>query len=148
PGTQGAPGNATRGGAGDGMRGGMGGGLLGGATVSTEATTLLKTEADAYTWVAAASGSQTAASYQLATGSPVMAIGGFNGSDPSPTLDEFKALVAANKIHYYIGGAQGGRGMQQNGGSNAAAEISAWVTENFTATTVGSSILYDLTATA
>jgi 4-amino-4-deoxy-L-arabinose transferase-like glycosyltransferase len=146
PGTQGAPGNATRGGAGDGIRGGMGGGLLGGATVSTEVTTLLKTDADAYTWVAAASGSQTAASYQLATGSPVMAIGGFNGSDPSPTLDEFKALVAANKIHYFIGGGQGGGGMQQNGGSSAAAEISAWVTANFTATTVGSSTLYDLTA--
>jgi 4-amino-4-deoxy-L-arabinose transferase-like glycosyltransferase len=146
PGTQGAPGNATQGGTRDGMRGGMGGGLLGGATVSTEATTLLKTDADAFTWVAAASGSQTAASYQLATGSPVMAIGGFNGSDPSPTLDEFKALVAANRIHYYIGGAQGGRGMQQNGGSNAAAEISAWVTENFPATTVGSSTFYDLTA--
>lgn len=42
------------------------------------------------TWAAAAIGAQDAASYQLATGEPGMAIGGFNGTDPSPTLAEFK----------------------------------------------------------
>lgn len=38
---------------------------------------------------------------------PVMPIGGFNGSDPSPTLTQFKAYVAAGKIHYFIGGTTG-----------------------------------------
>ncbi|MCZ9338136.1 glycosyl transferase, partial [Streptomyces sp. TRM76130] len=71
---------------GGGMRGGGGGGmggLLNGADVDSEVKELLETDADDYTWVAAAVGAQNAASYQLATGSPVMAIGGFNGTDPS-----------------------------------------------------------------
>ena len=37
-----------------------------------------------------------------------MAIGGFNGGDPAPTLAEFQAVVAAGDIHYYIVGGQGG----------------------------------------
>ena len=41
-----------------------------------------------------------------------MAVGGFNGTDPAPTLEQFQALVAAKKIHYFVGGgtAMGGRG--------------------------------------
>ena len=122
------------------------GGLLGGTQVSTETATALQTDAEGFTWVAAAVGAQSAADYQLATGLPVMAIGGFNGSDPSPTLDEFKALVAAGQVHYFVGG--GRTGGQQNGGSSSSAEISAWVTETFTSTTVGGVTLYDLTASS
>ena len=118
------------------------GGLLNGASVSSELTALLTDNAEHYTWVAAAIGSQNAASYQLATGDPVMAIGGFNGSDPSPTLDEFKALATAGRIHYFLGGDLGGR---QNGGSAAAGEIAAWVADTYTATTVGGTTVYDLT---
>jgi len=125
-------------------RGGFGGGLLGGTTVSSEMSALLTADASSYRWVAAAAGSQTAASYQLATESPVMAVGGFNGSDPSPTLQQFQALVADQQVHYYIGGGQGGG--QQNGGSNASAEIAAWVAATFPAQTVGGTTVYDLTA--
>jgi len=49
-------------------------------------------------------GANSAAGYQLATDDPVMAIGGFNGTDPSPTLAQFQAYVAEGKIHYYISG--------------------------------------------
>ncbi len=125
-----------------GAPGGMGG-LLNGASVSSELVSLLSTDASSYTWVAAATGAQNSASYQLATGYAVMAVGGFNGSDPSPTLDQFKALVSAGKIHYYIGSGVGGG--QQSGGSNSSSEISTWVSENFTAQTVGSTTVYDLT---
>ena len=69
---------------------------------------LLQKDADKYTWVAATVGAQSAAGYQLSTGDPVMSLGGFNGSDPYPTLAEFKALVAAGKVHYFIGGGSGG----------------------------------------
>jgi hypothetical protein len=55
--------------------------------------------------VAAAVGSNSAAGYQLATQAPVMAIGGFNGSDPSPTLAQFRRWVAEGRIHYFIAGA-------------------------------------------
>ena len=54
-----------------------------------------------------------------------MAIGGFNGSDPSPTLAQFQALVAQGQIHYFLAG--GGMGGDQTGGSNASAQISTWV---------------------
>ncbi|HEY3408229.1 MAG TPA: glycosyltransferase family 39 protein [Propionicimonas sp.] len=118
------------------------GSLLNGAGTSTALVNLLSQDAASYTWVAAAVGSQNAASYQLATGDAVMAIGGFNGSDPSPTLEEFKADVAAGKIHYFLGDTLGGR---QNGGSSSATEIATWVSQTYTATTVGGTTVYDLT---
>ncbi len=52
--------------------------------------------------------------------------------------------VEAGDIHYFISGAQGFGG--QMGGSGASAQIAAWVTQTFTATTVDSVTLYDLTA--
>lgn len=118
------------------------GGLLDASTPSTEVVSALSVNASDYRWVAAAIGSQNAAGLQLATGLPVMAIGGFNGSDPSPTLAQFQAEVAAGKVHYFIGG--GGFGMAQNGGSSASAEIAAWVAETFTAQTVDGTTVYDL----
>jgi len=133
-----APGAATGGG------GGMGG-LLNGSKVGEKITTLLLKDADSYTWVAATVGANNASSYQLATEKSVMPIGGFNGSDPSPTLAQFKAHVVAGKIHYFIGG--GGIG-QSSGGSNASSEISAWVKATFTAQTVSGVTLYDLTQPA
>jgi hypothetical protein len=132
---------------GGGRLGGGMGGLLDAATVSTEMKTLLEANADQYTWVAAAVGSQSASGYQLATGKPVMPIGGFNGSDPSPTLVQFQQYVAAGKIHYFIGGGGfGGGGGRSMGGSNASSEISTWVAATFTAKTVGTTTVYDLTA--
>ncbi|PRZ41481.1 4-amino-4-deoxy-L-arabinose transferase-like glycosyltransferase [Antricoccus suffuscus] len=121
------------------------GGLLDAGSVGSEITALLQKSADSYTWVAATVGSQSSAGYQLATGDPVMAIGGFNGSDPSPTLAQFKAYVAAGKIHYFIGGGMGG-GRAQDGGSSAASQIASWVAKSFTAQTVGGATVYDLTA--
>ncbi|GMA86874.1 hypothetical protein GCM10025868_21240 [Angustibacter aerolatus] len=53
-----------------------------------------------------------------------MAIGGFNGSDPAPTLAQFQAYVAAGEIHWVIGSGGGGLG-QQNGGSSASSEIAS-----------------------
>ncbi|MEV8430644.1 ArnT family glycosyltransferase [Streptomyces chartreusis] len=127
-----------------GMPGGGGaGGLLNGASVSDEAKALLEKNADHYTWAAAAIGAQNAASYQLSTGDPVMAIGGFNGTDPSPTLAEFKKYVADGKIHYFIGSGSGG-GMG-GGSSGTSSQISSWVQENFESVTVDGSTFYDLT---
>jgi 4-amino-4-deoxy-L-arabinose transferase-like glycosyltransferase len=126
-------------------RGGMGG-LLDATTVSAEMKALLEANGSSDTWVAAAVGSQNASGYQLATGLPVMPIGGFNGSDPSPTLAQFQQYVRAGKIHYFIGGGGGfGRG-GQNGGSNTSSQIAQWVADNFTAQTVGGVTVYDLTS--
>ncbi|WP_328943601.1 glycosyltransferase family 39 protein [Streptomyces sp. NBC_00250] len=140
---------------GEGFGGGGMGGLLNGASVGTEAKSALLADADSYTWVAATVGAQNAASYQLATEKPVMAIGGFNGSDPSPTLAQFKQYVAEGKIHYFIGsgesgGSAGGTGedggrMGGGGGPGGNSEISTWVAETFEKVTVGNATFYDLT---
>ena len=148
--TQGqAPGGTTQGGgAATGGRGGAGGmgGLLNAATPSTAVVSALSANADQYTWVAAAIGSQNAAGLQIGTQLPVMAIGGFNGSDPSPTLAQFQEYVQAGKIHYFLAG--GGFGGQQNGGSNASSQISTWVQQNFATVTIGGTTFYDLTQPA
>jgi ABC-type transport system involved in cytochrome c biogenesis permease subunit len=126
---------------GPGGGGGMGG-LNGGTEVSSAAKTLLSADAGSYTWVAAAIGSNTAASYQLATGYPVMAVGGYNGTDPAPTLAQFKQMVAQGKIHYFISSGTGGS--TSSSGSNASSQIASWVAKNFTPKTVGDSTVYDL----
>ena len=138
PGGSGAPGAGGRG------PGGPGGGLLNAAEPDAAVVRLLNADAASYTWVAAAVGSNNAAGFQLATRRPVMAVGGFNGTDPAPTPDRFRALVAARRIHYFVGG--GPMGMRRaSSGSDAAQRIAEWVRQNFTAVTVGGVTLYDLT---
>ncbi|GAA5049001.1 glycosyltransferase family 39 protein [Streptomyces similanensis] len=136
-------GRSGEGGRTGGMGGGMGG-LLNGAQVGSEAKKLLERDASKYTWVAASIGSQNAASYQLATGDPVMAIGGFNGTDPSPTLAQFKKYVDQGKIHYFISGGGMGGGMGGSGNSTSS-QITSWVEKNFKKVTAGSATFYDLT---
>ncbi|PZF98095.1 ArnT family glycosyltransferase [Micromonospora deserti] len=121
--------------------GGMGG-LLDSREPSAELRELLERGSGDYTWIAATVGSNNASGYQLATGDPVMAVGGFNGSDPSPTLAQFQRYVAEGKIHYFVGGG----GFRANGGSNASAEIAAWVAETFPAQTVDGVTVYDLSS--
>ncbi len=138
------PGGTLPGGAPGGTVPGAGGagGLLDASTPSATLVSMLSTDAGSYTWAAAAVGAQTAAGYQLATGLPVMSLGGFNGSDPWPTLAVFQTHVSDHQVHYFLGG--GGRG--SNGGSSATSEIAGWVAANFTATTVDGVTVYDLTA--
>jgi 4-amino-4-deoxy-L-arabinose transferase-like glycosyltransferase len=129
-----------------GPAGGAGGagGLSGNTQVSSALVKLLEKGASGYTWVAATEGSQEAAPLELATGGePVMAIGGFNGTDPAPTLAEFKALVAEHKIHYYIGA-----NSQSFGGGRGSSAIATWVASHFKKETVGGSTVYDLTQAA
>ncbi|MEP6479609.1 MAG: glycosyltransferase family 39 protein [Rhodoglobus sp.] len=117
------------------------GGLLQASVVSEQVKALLSADASDYRWVAAAIGSNSAAGYQLATEHAVMPIGGFNGSDPSPTLAEFQALVAAGDIHYFIAGEVG----RANGGSSISSSIQTWVEANYTAVKLDGLTLYDLT---
>ncbi|WP_037634056.1 ArnT family glycosyltransferase [Streptomyces katrae] len=152
PGGQAAGGRGVRGpqNTGGGPGGGPGGGLLNGTKAGKEATAALRKDAEKYTWAAAAVGAQNAASYQLASGRPVMPIGGFNGSDPSPTLAKFQEYVRTGKVHYFIGGndSAGGEGQAMRGGpgGGTSSAISTWVKANFRSTTVGGATFYDLTA--
>lgn len=144
-------GNGNGNGAGAGGANGNGGanigGLLSGSSSTPQITAMLNKNAEDYRWAAAAIGSNSASGFQLASGEPVMAIGGFNGSDPYPTLAQFEEYVANGDIHYFIagGGGMGGGPGGFGGDSSATGAISSWVAENFAATTVDGVTIYDLT---
>ena len=151
--------------------GGGGSGIGNAARPSDQVLALLEQDSDRYAWVAATTGSTSAASYQLATQRAVMPLGGFSSGDPSPTLEQFQQDVADQKIHWFIGGGGlgGGFGGGPPGAGDATAQdpasvgdeggqapnvatteaqkISTWVSENFASTTVDGVTLYDLTAT-
>ncbi len=133
-GTAAAPGGIAAG------RAGGPGGLAGDTQVAAALTRLIRDGAAGYRWAAATVGSESAAPLQLASGEPVMAIGGFNGTDDTPALAEFERLVAAGEIHYFVGANQSSFG----GGSGPAAQITAWVRAHFKAETVGGETVYDL----
>lgn len=118
-------------------------GALGGpgeATAPAELTTLLKSSGAK--WSAIVSGATQAASLELATGTSVIALGGWNGGDPYPTLAQFQAMVDRGEIGYFISGGMGGMG----GGRGGNSEVAAWVEANFQAQTVGNATVYKLGA--
>lgn len=92
-------------------------------------------------WAAATVGSMTASSLELKTGTSVMAIGGFMGSDNSPTLTQFQSYVADGQVRYFIPGDRRG---PPGGRSGSAGDITTWVQQNFTPIDVGGATVYDL----
>ena len=70
----------------------------------------------------------------LATGQPVMAMGGFSGADPAPTLAQFRALVAAGRVHYVLvsGGTGMGPGLTAPPGMGGRSGVFQWVIANGT----------------
>jgi 4-amino-4-deoxy-L-arabinose transferase-like glycosyltransferase len=132
----GSPGGA------DGTRGAGGPGGTG--SVSSALSRLLESGASGYKWAAATISSTSAASLELGSnGVPVMAIGGFTGSDPAPTLAQFEKLVSAREIHYFVSSGSGAGG--PGGSSGSGSQITAWVKAHFTAKTVGGMTVYNLT---
>ena len=69
-----------------------------------------------------------------------MAIGGFTGRDPAPSLAEFKRLASGHKIHYFVSS-----GLE---GSGDPSQITSWVMSHLKAETVGGTTFYDLAAAA
>jgi hypothetical protein len=132
------------GGFGRGGAGGGGAGFLNSSQSNAVNNTALQADAGTYTWAAATVNSNNAAGYQLGSGEPVMAIGGFNGTDPAPTLAQFEKDVSEGKIHYFIASGGGGFGGGA-GGSGDASEITSWVEAHFTSQTLGGVTVYDLT---
>ena len=104
------------------------------------------------TWSAAVPSTMAAAGLELSSNTSVMGLGGFSGSDPTPTLTQFQAEVAAGRIHYFLAGAQGaGPGGGRFAGfrgspTSPTAAITPWVQSHFKAATVGGETVYDLTA--
>jgi 4-amino-4-deoxy-L-arabinose transferase-like glycosyltransferase len=102
---------------------------------------LMDRDASSYTWVAAAVGAESAAGFQLASGHPVLPLGGFNGSDPFPSPAQFRADVAAHRVHWFVGG---GVMAASPSGSDQAHQIAAWVEAHYNPVIVDGVILYDV----
>jgi 4-amino-4-deoxy-L-arabinose transferase-like glycosyltransferase len=135
PGTMSGP--ARPGGSGGGP-GGPGGGPF--AQPDNPALEQLVENAD-NRWAAASVGSFTVSSLELKTGASLMAIGGFTGSDNSPTLAQFKQYVSDGQVRYFIASDRRG---PHGDSSGSGAEITQWVQQNFTPRQVGGTTVYDL----
>jgi hypothetical protein len=71
-----------------------------------------------------------------------MAIGGFSGSDPAPTLTQFQDDVAQHKVAYYIAVNSQGRG--PGWANRSHTDIAKWVAATFPSTAVGDATVYNL----
>ena len=147
----GNPGGAP--GAGDGGRAGNGGGFGGGNPVgdggqatSTALIDYLVANRGNAEWIVAVNGSGSAGQIELATGLPVMAMGGFTGSDPWPSLEKLQEYIASGQLRFVVVGGGLGGGIGGFGGNSSSVEN--WVASNCTAVTSVSSSLYDCSGAA
>ncbi|WP_405179788.1 glycosyltransferase family 39 protein [Nocardia sp. NBC_01377] len=102
-------------------------------------------------WSAATVGSFGASGLELRSGASVMAIGGFSGRDDAPTLEEFRAHVAAGDIGYFVTSRRSGPRPPRPGGDrekSTGQQIEEWVSAHYAPRTIGDATVYDLTAPA
>jgi 4-amino-4-deoxy-L-arabinose transferase-like glycosyltransferase len=126
--------------------GGVGGGAGGSTSADAGLVSYLEAHRGNAEYLVAAFGSQASAPIIIASGQPVITIGGFNGGDPAPTLAQFEQLVAQGKVRYVLisngggfggggfgGGGSGGGGFGVGGpGGGSTSSISSWVTAHGT----------------
>jgi 4-amino-4-deoxy-L-arabinose transferase-like glycosyltransferase len=102
-------------------------------------------------WSAATNGSQSAAALEIASGTSVMAIGGWSG-DPVPTLQQFIDDVRTGKISYYVEAGRGPNSPTIHGKviystrhtASHTRQIADWVAAHYPGTFVGGSTVYRL----
>ncbi len=106
------------------------GGFWGDAADPGVAAYLLANHGDE-SWLVAVASANQAGPLQLATGVPVMAMGGFMGSDPAPTLEQLQRFVADGRLRFVLLGGFGGGGpggfFGGDGQGNTAGARAAWV---------------------
>jgi 4-amino-4-deoxy-L-arabinose transferase-like glycosyltransferase len=142
---------------GTGFGAGAGGGTFGGGTGSAGTSlggngsdsalaTYLEANKGSSTWIVAMTSAMQAGSLELATGDSVMAMGGFSGTDPAPSLAQIQAYVASGQLRFVLVGGNGGGG----GGSSTASAVSTWVASVGKVVDYGGSsgTLYDLSGVA
>jgi 4-amino-4-deoxy-L-arabinose transferase-like glycosyltransferase len=102
-------------------------------------------------WSAATNGSQSAAALEIASGTSVMAVGGWSG-DPVPTLQQFVGDVHAGNIAYYVEAGRGPNSPAVHGAvirstvhtASHTREIADWVEAHYPGTFIGGSTVYRL----
>jgi len=91
------------------------------------------------TYLFAATNVHVASDYIIATGRPVMTIGGFTGSDPILTPVRLATLAQEGKVKYFLlsGGGTGGPGVSSS--------LTTWIQQHATLINVGGTQLYEYT---
>jgi hypothetical protein len=127
---------------------GLGFGPGGGAasTTDTALVSYLEKHQGSAKYLVAAFSSNSSESIIIASGKPVITIGGFNGGDPAPTLAQFERLVKAGQVRYVLVGNNSGGGP----GGGGSSSIASWVTSTGKQVRYGGNggTLYDLSAAA
>jgi len=136
-----------------GARGGLAAGVTSGATtgngVDSALIDYLVANRGTATWIVAINSAQEAGTIELTTGLPVMAMGGFTGSDPTPTLDQLKSYVASGKLRFILaGGGMGGGGFGGAASDTTTSERTAWLSANCKLVSSVNSQLYDCAGAA
>ena len=104
------------------------------SAVNSDLIAFLKANASESKYQVAMFGGLSAAPYITNTDLSVLPIGGFSGSDPTPTVGEFEKLVMSAQLKYVLaggmGGMGGGMGGMGSGGTTtetASSQIDTWV---------------------
>ena len=96
------------------------------STVDTALISYLEAHKGSAKYLVAVASSNEADSIILETNQPVMALGGFSGSDPILTTTQLAALVKSGAVRYFLLNGSGGGGP---GGSSQSALIT-WITQH------------------
>lgn len=112
-----------------------------GAKPSVRVVDILRETSGEQEWAAATYSAQNAALYQLESGRPVIALGGWLGTDPAPSLSQFQALVRKGRVGFFISQPDL---LDRNELSSETLQITGWVKENFEETTVDNVKIFDL----
>jgi hypothetical protein len=125
--------------------GGADGGPASGAgneagTLSSETIDYLVANRGGATWLVVVPSANVAGPIQLQTGVPVMAMGGFSGSDPTPTLEQLQGYLRSGELRFVLasgrfGSLPGPGGARGSGASSS--EIASWVAEACTPVRIG-----------
>ncbi|GAA6236644.1 ArnT family glycosyltransferase [Apilactobacillus micheneri] len=83
-------------------------GGIGSGSVNNKLLKYLQKNQSNAKYLFATADSGTAAPYIIKTKKAVMAMGGFNGTDPAMTLSKFKQLVKSGQVKYYLDGGKSG----------------------------------------
>jgi 4-amino-4-deoxy-L-arabinose transferase-like glycosyltransferase len=102
---------------------GLGGGPFGSPTDQAALITYLRAHRGSAEFLVATTNANAAAPIIIATGEPVMALGGFSGGDPILTQEQLAERVKSGQVRFFLLGSPGG----PPGGGNRESAAS-WVT--------------------
>jgi 4-amino-4-deoxy-L-arabinose transferase-like glycosyltransferase len=126
-GTVNSGGNSTMPSAYSGRSGGDFGGRMGGAGLQVDQAliTYLQANTQGMKYLMAVPSSMQGSDYVLATGRPVLFLGGFGGQDKVKTVDDLETMVASGELRYFDLGGNGRGGDGPDGGQS---DVTSWVT--------------------